>query len=124
MKKISSQDRSALIRLASSLPAGSEERKAILAGLNKTSRAGEAEARAGHKEFGRANLYRANLRGVDLTGANLNSADLTGANLTDADLYRANLKGANLNGAILANTIMPNGKSFTGSGEKWMASQP
>jgi len=31
--KISSQDRSALIRLASSLPAGSPERKAILAGI-------------------------------------------------------------------------------------------
>ena len=36
MNKISSQDRSALIRLASSLPAGDEKRKAILAGLAKT----------------------------------------------------------------------------------------
>ena len=33
MNKLSSQDRSALIRLASSLPAGDETRKAILAGL-------------------------------------------------------------------------------------------
>lgn len=35
MKKISSQDRSSLIRLASSLPAGDEKRKVILAGLSK-----------------------------------------------------------------------------------------
>lgn len=33
MNKISSQDRASLIRLASSLPAGSPEKKAILAGL-------------------------------------------------------------------------------------------
>ena len=37
MNKLSSQDRSALIRLASTLPVGSTERKAILAGLSKTS---------------------------------------------------------------------------------------
>ena len=36
MNKLSSQDRSALIRLASSLPAGDETRKAILAGLSQT----------------------------------------------------------------------------------------
>ncbi len=36
MNKLSSQDRAALIKLASSLPAGSPERKAILAGLNLT----------------------------------------------------------------------------------------
>ena len=36
MNKLSSQDRSALIRLASSLPAGDQTRKAILAGLQKT----------------------------------------------------------------------------------------
>ena len=36
MNKLSSQDRSALIRLASTMPAGSEERKAILAGLSGT----------------------------------------------------------------------------------------
>ena len=35
MNKISSQDRSALIRLASSLPEGDETRRAILAGLTK-----------------------------------------------------------------------------------------
>lgn len=35
MNKISSQDRASLIRLASSLPAGDETRKAILAGLAK-----------------------------------------------------------------------------------------
>ena len=37
MNKLSSQDRSSLIRLASSLPIGSGERKAILAGLQKVS---------------------------------------------------------------------------------------
>ena len=37
MNKLSSQDRSALIKLASSLPAGDETRKAILSGLSKTS---------------------------------------------------------------------------------------
>lgn len=37
MNKISSKDRSALIRLASSLPAGDPSRKAILAGLKKAS---------------------------------------------------------------------------------------
>lgn len=36
MNKISSQDRSALIRLASSLPAGSPERRSILAGLDQS----------------------------------------------------------------------------------------
>ncbi len=36
MNKFSSQDRSALIRLASTLPVGSTERKAILAGLGQT----------------------------------------------------------------------------------------
>lgn len=36
MRKLSSQDRAALIRLASSLPPGSEERKAILSGLSQT----------------------------------------------------------------------------------------
>ena len=35
MNKISSQDRSALIRLASTLPEGDETRRAILAGLTK-----------------------------------------------------------------------------------------
>jgi len=46
MNKLSSQDRAALIRLASTMPVGSEERKAILAGLTKKkaaqSGAGEA----------------------------------------------------------------------------------
>ena len=37
MNKISSQDRSALIRLASSLPSGNPTRKDSLAGLQKTS---------------------------------------------------------------------------------------
>lgn len=36
MKNITASDRSALIKLASSLPAGSPERKAILAGLSKS----------------------------------------------------------------------------------------
>jgi hypothetical protein len=35
-RTITAADRSALIRLANSLPAGSEERKAILAGLKKS----------------------------------------------------------------------------------------
>jgi hypothetical protein len=37
-RHLTAADRSALIRLASTLPAGSEERKAILAGLEKSSR--------------------------------------------------------------------------------------
>ena len=36
MNKLSSQDRAALIKLASTMPTGSEERKAILAGLSGT----------------------------------------------------------------------------------------
>jgi hypothetical protein len=40
MKKLSSEDRATLIRLASSLPKGSPEKKAILAGLAKTKTAG------------------------------------------------------------------------------------
>ena len=44
MNKISSQDRAALIRLASSLPAGNPTRKAILAGLaRKTARSSAIE---------------------------------------------------------------------------------
>ena len=39
MNKLSSADRSALIRLASSLPTGSPAKRAILAGLSKTKRA-------------------------------------------------------------------------------------
>jgi carbonic anhydrase/acetyltransferase-like protein (isoleucine patch superfamily) len=39
MRKLSSSDRSALIKLASSLPSGSPERRAILAGLSKSSSA-------------------------------------------------------------------------------------
>lgn len=41
MNKVSAQDRKALIRLASTMPVGSEERRAILAGLSKTSGIGE-----------------------------------------------------------------------------------
>lgn len=37
MSPLTAQDRSSLIKLASNLPAGSSERKAILAGLSKTS---------------------------------------------------------------------------------------
>jgi tetratricopeptide (TPR) repeat protein len=37
MIKISKQDRSALIRLASAMPVGSDERRAVLVGLSKTS---------------------------------------------------------------------------------------
>lgn len=38
-RKLTASDRSALIRLASTLPAGSEERRAILAGLSKKANA-------------------------------------------------------------------------------------
>ena len=38
MKTTASSDRTALIRLAATLPVGSEERKVILAGLKKTAR--------------------------------------------------------------------------------------
>ena len=44
MRKLSSSDRSALIRLASSLPEGSPERKAILASLDKTANQSSALA--------------------------------------------------------------------------------
>lgn len=37
MRNLAASDRSALIRLASSLPKGDENRRAILAGLNKVS---------------------------------------------------------------------------------------
>lgn len=46
MKNITASNRSALIRLAASLPKGSEERRAILAGLVK-----------GHPELGIADSY-------------------------------------------------------------------
>ena len=46
MNKISSQDRAALIRLASSLPPGSEERKAILAALSQTAAVKPADLEA------------------------------------------------------------------------------
>lgn len=46
MRKLTASDRSALIRLASSLPKGSEERRAILAGLVK-----------GHPELGIPDSY-------------------------------------------------------------------
>ncbi len=42
MKTLTASDRSALIRLASTLPRGTAERKAILAGLRKVSSAPEA----------------------------------------------------------------------------------
>ena len=38
MKRLSSTDRKALIRLASALPKGSEERKTVLAGLSRTAK--------------------------------------------------------------------------------------
>ena len=43
MTKLSSQDRAALIKLASSLPAGDETRKAILAGLSGTDKTAASE---------------------------------------------------------------------------------
>ncbi len=46
MNKLSSQNRASLIRLASSLPAGDETRKAILAGLKKA----EEDVNDLHKE--------------------------------------------------------------------------
>jgi len=41
MRKLSSSNRSALIKLASSLPSGSPERRAILAGLQQKAASGE-----------------------------------------------------------------------------------
>lgn len=46
MKKISSQERAAPINLASSLPPGSDERKAILAGLSQTAAVKPADLEA------------------------------------------------------------------------------
>jgi len=57
MNKISSQDRKALIRLASTMPVGSDARRAILAGLSKTSGIEEQYlailAKAADKHLGR-----------------------------------------------------------------------
>ena len=44
MRKLSASDRSALIKLASSLPASSPERKAILAGLQGSSKAASGQS--------------------------------------------------------------------------------
>jgi hypothetical protein len=51
MKKLSSEDRATLIRLASSLPKGSPEKKAILAGLSKTATPSWRERPATEDEF-------------------------------------------------------------------------
>lgn len=51
--KLTASDRSALIHLASDLPAGSDERRAILSGLSKEKREEspeETEAMEGHKK--------------------------------------------------------------------------
>lgn len=53
MNKISSQDRAALIKLASALPKGSEERKAILAGLSQTAAGGTAQYEKAVKTYGK-----------------------------------------------------------------------
>lgn len=57
MNKISTQDRKTLIRLASSMPVGSAERRAVLAGLSKTSGIEEQYiailAKAADKHLGR-----------------------------------------------------------------------
>ena len=65
MQKLSSQDRSVLIRFASSLPSGSPEKKAILAGLQSSKVAGVdvlPDAPSGHhweeEESGAYVLYR------------------------------------------------------------------
>ena len=70
MTKISSQDRSALIRLASSLPAGNPTRKAILAGLRSIPVAKEAagdpglrRALAAWKADGRMGESQARMKG-------------------------------------------------------------
>ena len=66
-RALTASDRSALIRLASTLPVGSVERKAILAGLSKTS-SGEVNVPGKHildnaevfrnaKVFGNAEVY-------------------------------------------------------------------
>ena len=61
MNKISSQDRSALIRLASGLPVGDENRKAILAGLSK-------RAKVPGLYLGRTQLLDAQGRPEDIGG--------------------------------------------------------
>ena len=48
-RTLTASDRSALIRLASTLPAGSAERKAILAGLTSTAK--QASCSSGTNEY-------------------------------------------------------------------------
>jgi uncharacterized protein YjbI with pentapeptide repeats len=76
-RTLTAQDRASLIRLASSLPAGSPVRKAILAGLEKT-------------------LLKPFALNGDLKGADLSDQDLRGVDLSHKDLTGANLSGANL----------------------------
>ena len=100
-------------------------------------------ARLGDKNLIRADLIRADLIGADLIEANLTRANLTEANLDWANFQRANLREANLHGAYLSganlswadiaganltgayfdNTTMPDGSTFTGTGDEWMAKQ-
>jgi hypothetical protein len=57
MNKLSSQDKTSLIKLASSLPVGSAERRAILAGLKKVSwmdSPPDFSSKSGEKELERA----------------------------------------------------------------------
>ena len=55
-RTLTAADRSALIRLASTLPAGSEERKAILAGLGKEASSAWSIARTDAEVFERSSF--------------------------------------------------------------------
>jgi len=59
-RTLTAQDRSSLIRLASSLPSGSPERKAILAGLAKVSELGESRSPRGAILAGVRDIQRKN----------------------------------------------------------------
>ena len=72
-RNVTASDRSALIKLASSLPAGSPERKAILAGLDKTANHSSTLADSLKKKWINVtydleqNQGRANLGGLKIT---------------------------------------------------------
>ncbi len=111
-RSLTAQDRSSLIKLASSLPAGSAERKAILAGLSKTKTAAmdadqflkqhASRIRCGEKPDGSGvNFAGVNLRSLELMEAVLRGADFSGAILGKTNFYKANLRFANFSNADL-----------------------
>jgi len=100
VNKLSSQDRSALIRLASSLPVGSTERKAILAGLSgtdKTSASGGGTAEK-HQLKVLTDTVKNPMKGKFLGGPSAEEAEKTlreKFHFTDKQI--ASLKKANFN---------------------------